>query len=72
MFVLPDYLTGCLNMQPFGEPTCMPPLTPFYFFFVYFGVIINWIWFVVPVGMLIKAVCNDVKGDASASKRKQG
>ena len=42
LFVLPDYIMGCHNMQPIGDPTCTPPLTPFYFFFVYFGVIINW------------------------------
>ena len=29
MFLLPDYMTGCLNMHPMGKPGCMPPFTPF-------------------------------------------
>ena len=68
LFVVPDYLTGCLNMQPFGEPGCMPPLTPFYFFFVYFGVVINWIWFAVPVAMLAKTVRDDFVSAAARPK----
>ena len=47
---------GCVNMQPIGVADCAPPLTPFYFFFVYFGVVINWIWLVVPVAMLVAKV----------------
>ena len=43
-------------MQPMGVEDCAPPLTPFYFFFVYFGVVINWIWLVVPVAMLAAKV----------------
>ena len=69
IFVAPDYLTGCLNMQPFNEPGCTPPLTPFYFFFVYFGVIINWIWFVVPVAMLASAVRRDFAQAAAPPSR---
>ena len=65
VFVLPDMLDGCLNMQPMGVRECLPPLTPFYFFYVYFGVVINWIWFLVPLGML--AV--NVKRDFDASRR---
>ena len=59
IFVLPDYIVGCFNMQPMGSPDCTPPLTPFYFFFVYFGVIINWIWAVVPIWMLYQKVRGD-------------
>ena len=67
IFVAPDYLTGCLNMQPFGEPGCSPPYTPFYFFFVYYGVIINWVWFMVPIVMLWYNVREDF---AAAPKAK--
>ena len=61
VFVVPDLLDGCLNMQPFGVADCTPPLTPFYFFYVYFGVVINWIWFGVPLAMLIVNVRRDLK-----------
>ena len=64
VFVVPDFLTGCPNMQPFAEHTCLPPLTPFYAFFVYFGVTINIIWFVVPLRML----WNNVKTDLDVKK----
>ena len=56
VFVVPDMFDGCVNMQPMGVADCAPPLTPFYFFFVYFGVVINWIWLVVPVAMLVAKV----------------
>lgn len=59
VFVVPDMLDGCLNMQPMGVRECFPPLTPFYFFYVYFGVVINWIWFLVPIGMLATNVMRD-------------
>ena len=59
-FVMPDMLTGCENMQPINVKTCLPPLEPFYFFFFYFGVIINWLWVVVPVFALVKVVQSDV------------
>ena len=61
VFVVPDWFDGCLNMQPIGVAECAPPLTPFYFFFVYFGVVINWIWFLVPVSMLCVLVSRDFK-----------
>ena len=48
-------------MQPFGVRDCAPPLTPFYAFFVYFGVVINLIWVVVPVCMLYARVQADFK-----------
>lgn len=64
-FIAPDYLNGCLNMQPVGVPTCTPPLTPFYFFFVYFGVAINWIWLAVPIGMLAARVRADMRAKAA-------
>ena len=61
VFVVPDMLDGgCLNMQPMGVHECFPPLTPFYFFFVYFGVVINWIWFCVPIAMLVVNVRRDL------------
>lgn len=94
LFVAPDMLTGCLNMQPMGVPTCWPPLTPFYFFFVYFGVrrptgpgssshlytgrarlrhgvrqvLINWIWFFVPVGMLAVRVRAEFRSGVRAPR----
>jgi len=34
VFVLPELLHGCPNMQPMGVHDCFPPLTPFYFFYV--------------------------------------
>ena len=46
----------------------MPPPTPFYFFFVYFGVVINWIWFAVPVAMLAKTVRDDFVSAAARPK----
>ena len=64
VFVVPDFFDGCLNMQPIGVAECFPPLTPFYLFFVYFGVVINWIWFVVPVAMLYVGVTRDFSASA--------
>ena len=60
IFMAPDMLDGCQNQQPHGEVGCFPTLTPFTFFFVYFGVLINWIWLAVPVGMLALRVYRDV------------
>ena len=51
--------TPCLNMQPIGVPSCSPPLTPFYGFYVYFGLGINVIWLCVPMGMLYVNVRRD-------------
>ena len=65
MFVMPDMLSGCENMQPVGVKSCLPPLTPFFVFFFYFGVIINWLWVVVPVFMLVKVVQSDVAEKAA-------
>ena len=64
LFMAPDMLDGCLNQQPFGVADCFPPVTPFTFFFVYFGVLINWIWLGVPVWMLAVRVRRDVRAQA--------
>ena len=64
LFVCPDYFTGCPNMQPVGEPGCLPPFTPFYFCFASLGVVINRIWLVVPVAMMAKAMVNYFAEDA--------
>ena len=69
MFVMPDMLTGCENMQPIGENTCLPPVTPFFVFFFYFGVIVNWLWVVVPVWMLVKVVQSDVAEKAELARK---
>ena len=58
---VPDMMDDCHNQQPHGLPGCWPPLTPFYFFFVYFGVLINWIWLGVPVGMILVHVARDLR-----------
>ena len=48
-------------MQPVGVETCLPPVTPFFIFFFYFGVIINFLWLVVPCLMLVEVVRSDVR-----------
>ena len=63
LFLVPDYMTGCLNMHPMGVNDCMPPMTPFNLFFVYFGVLINWIWLFVPAYMLYVLASEDCKAD---------
>jgi hypothetical protein len=69
IFVMPDMLTGCENMQPVGVKTCLPPVTPFFVFFFYFGVIINWLWVVVPVFMLVKVVQSDIAEKAALANK---
>ena len=64
LFMAPDMFDGCRNQQPHGEADCFPKVTPFTFFFVYFGVLINWIWLIVPVVMLAIRVARDVKAKA--------
>ena len=59
IFVLPDFFDGCLNMQPIGVKECSPAFTPYYAFYVYFGLGINIIWLCVPLGMLIVNVRRD-------------
>ena len=49
VFILPDLLTGCPNMQPFDQPTCMPDATMFTFFYFWFGVGCNILWVVIPI-----------------------
>ena len=61
VFVLPDMLDGCYNMQPMGVKECLPPLNAFYFFYVYFGVVINFIWLFVPLLMLWFKARSDFK-----------
>jgi len=73
IFPAADLLTGCENMQPMGVKTCTPPVTPFFIFFFYFGVIINFLWFVVPAFMFYNVVRSDVaekQSLASAKKKK--
>lgn len=69
LFLVPDYMTGCLNMHPMGVSECIPPLTPFNLFFVYFGVVINWIWFFVPSYMLFVLARDDCKVEEKEKKR---
>jgi|EP00945_MAST-04E_sp_MAST-4E-sp1_P005269 hypothetical protein len=64
LFVVPDMLNGCLNMHPMGVAECHPPFTPFNLFFVYFGVLINWIWAIVPGYMLFNRVRAECKEKA--------
>ena len=70
-FVMPDLLTGCENMQPINVKTCLPPFEPFYFFFYYFGVVINWLWVVVPMIALYFVVKSDVEEKEMLSKEKK-
>ena len=67
IFVVPDMLTGCLNMHPMGVSECHPPFTPFNLFFVYFGVLINWILAIVPGIMLF----NRVRAEMAPAKEKK-
>ena len=60
VFILPELLTGCENTQPIGKSDCSPPLTPFYFFYYYFGVMANFVWTVIPFYLLIKVVQSEV------------
>jgi len=49
VFILPDLLTGCPNMQPFDKLTCMPDATMFTFFYFWFGVGCNILWVAIPI-----------------------
>jgi hypothetical protein len=60
VFPLADLLTGCHNMQPMGVGTCSPPFTPFFIFFFYFGVLINFLWAVVPAYMFYNVICSEI------------
>ena len=61
VFVVPDFLDGCPSTQPIGVHDCFPELTPFYFFYTYFGVTINFIWFLVPLYMIVNRIRKDFK-----------
>jgi hypothetical protein len=61
VFVVPDFLDGCPSTQPIGVHDCFPELTPFYFFYTYFGVTINFIWFLVPLYMIVDRIRKDFK-----------
>merc|ERR1711920_1190842 len=60
VFPATDLLTGCENMQPIGVHTCTPPFTPFFIFFFYFGVLVNFVWAVVPAFCFVRVVLSDV------------
>ena len=62
VFVVPDFLDGCLNTQPIGVKDCFPERTPFYLFFTYFGVAINLIWLLVPLLIIVGRIRRDFKG----------
>lgn len=49
VFIVPDLLTGCPNMQPFDQLTCMPEATMFTFFYFWFGVGCNILWVAIPI-----------------------
>ena len=55
-------------MRPLSDACCLGGSHRFYFFFVYFGVVINWIWFLVPIGMLVQTVREDFAGAAAHAK----
>jgi len=77
VFPMADLLTGCENMQPIGVHTCTPPLTPFFIFFFYFGVLINFLWAVVPAYMFVNVVRSEIAeksgsgGKSSGQKKKK-
>ena len=52
VFIVPDLLTGCPNMQPFDDKTCTPDATMFTLFYFWFGVMVNFVWVIVPAMML--------------------
>ena len=52
MFIVPDLLTGCPNMQPFDELTCTPGFSWFELFYFWFGVVVNFVWVIVPLAMM--------------------
>jgi len=49
VFIVPDLITGCPNMQPFDVNTCLPDATMFTFFYFWFGVGCNILWVAIPI-----------------------
>mmetsp|Transcript_6953 Transcript_6953/g.8428 ORF Transcript_6953/g.8428 Transcript_6953/m.8428 type:complete len:258 (+) Transcript_6953:107-880(+) len=70
MFIAPEFLTSCPNMAPIGEETCLPDLTPFTFFYFYFGVGANLVWILVPLYIGFTAVLQSVSVKKVARKQK--
>jgi len=70
MFVVPEFLTQCQNMAPIGEKSCLPELTPFTFFYYYFGVGANLVWVFVPLYLGYTAIMESAEIKAKAMKLK--
>lgn len=49
VFIVPDLLIGCPNMQPFELKSCVPGTTLFELFYFWFGVVVNIVWVIVPL-----------------------
>lgn len=59
-FVGPDFMTECMNMVPHDKPGCIPGFSFFEFFYFWFGVSVNFVWFFVPITMLVSAIRRSV------------
>eukprot|EP00445_Apocalathium_hangoei_P081300 CAMPEP_0204190086 /NCGR_PEP_ID=MMETSP0361-20130328/59026_1 /ASSEMBLY_ACC=CAM_ASM_000343 /TAXON_ID=268821 /ORGANISM="Scrippsiella Hangoei, Strain SHTV-5" /LENGTH=259 /DNA_ID=CAMNT_0051150851 /DNA_START=35 /DNA_END=814 /DNA_ORIENTATION=+ len=60
MFVVPEFMTECLNLAPQGVATCAPVPTLYNLVYFWFGTCISFIWFVIPLRMLWGSICESV------------
>jgi hypothetical protein len=59
VFVIPEFLSGCLNMVPHNVHTCVPDASSYYnLFYFYFGVLVNFVWVIIPAYMIWEAICS--------------
>ena len=49
VFLFPSFLFECVDLVPKGVPGCLPKVTPYTFFYYYFGAGANFVWIVAPL-----------------------
>jgi len=68
VFVIPELLTGCLNMVPIGVKGCHAGMSAYELFFFWFAVGINGVWVVVPIYCLVTTVGQSVSKKQGGKK----
>merc|ERR1712086_419652 len=67
VFIVPEFITGCKNLSPFGLESCetrfktVPEGTTLYYHMLYFGFAVgaNIVWIVVPAKLMLDAWCSN-------------
>jgi len=63
MFIGPDLMLGCPNMQPFDQLTCTPGISWFEVFYFWFGVTVNVVWIIIPMILMKNIIQRSIQNN---------